>query len=149
MFKKLLVPTDGSQPAVAAAGKAVALAHETGARIVGLSVKPRFHPFTLRPEQVEDTRGDSWDVDLHAKDHLAALERLATAAGVPFEPVVMTGDRPWEAIVETARTHGCDLVVMGSHGRSGLGSLLLGSQTQHVLAHGKVPVLVVPVGATG
>ena len=142
MFKHLLVPTDGSPLAEAAAAKAVRLAKETGARVTGLSVKPRFHPFTLRPEQVEDTKGDRWDVDLHAREHLAALERHAKESGVPFQGVVETSDHPWEAIVEVARTRGCDLVAMASHGRTGIASLILGSQTQRVLAHSPVPVLV-------
>ena len=77
MFQHILVPTDGSPLSEAAAAKAMAFAREIGARVTGLSVKPQFHPFTLRPEQVEDTRGDRWDVDLHARDHLAALERAA------------------------------------------------------------------------
>jgi nucleotide-binding universal stress UspA family protein len=142
MFQHIVVPTDGSSLSEAAAAKAIAFAKEIGARVTGLSVKPQFHPFTLRPEQVEDTRGDRWDVDLHARGHLAALERAARAAGVPFEGVVVTSDRPWEAIVETASSHGCDLVAMASHGRTGVASLVLGSQTQRVLAHSPVPVLV-------
>ncbi len=142
MFQHLLVPTDGSPLAEAGARKAVAFAKEVGARVTALCVKPRFHPFTLRPEQVEDTRGDRWDVDLHARDHLAAVERIAKGSGVPFEGVVVTGDHPWEAIVETATSKGCDLVAMASHGRTGVASLILGSQTQRVLAHSPVPVLV-------
>ena len=142
MFRHLLIPTDGSPLALEAATQAVAFARETGARLTALSVKPRFHPFTLRPEQVEDTAGDRWDVDLHARDHLAAVERLAREGGVPCEGVVVTSDRPWEAIVDAARTHGCDLIAMASHGRSGVASLLLGSQTQRVLAHSPVPVLI-------
>ena len=58
MFQHILVPTDGSPLSEAAAAKALAFAREIGARVTGLSVKPQFHPFTLRPEQVEDTRGD-------------------------------------------------------------------------------------------
>jgi nucleotide-binding universal stress UspA family protein len=142
MFKHLLVPTDGSPLAAAAAAKAIELAREVGARVTGLSVKPRFHAFTLRPEQVEDTRSDQWDEDLHAREHLAVLERVAKAAGVPFEGLAVANDRPWEAIVETARARGCDLVAMASHGRTGVASLILGSQTQRVLAHTPVPVLV-------
>lgn len=142
MFQHLLVPTDGSPLAEASARKAVAFAKEVGARVTALSVKPRFHPFTLRPEQVEDTKGDRWDVELHARDHLAAVERAAKEAGVPFEGLVVTNDHPWEAIVQAATSRGCDLVAMGSHGRTGVVSLILGSQTQRVLAHSPVPVLV-------
>jgi len=142
MFKHLLVPTDGSPLSEAAAAKAVRFAKEIGAQVTGLSVKPRFHPFTLRPEQVEDTRDDRWDVDLHARDYLAVLEQHAKDTGVPFNGVVATNDHPWEAIVEVARSNGCDLVAMASHGRTGIVSLILGSQTQRVLAHSAIPVLI-------
>jgi nucleotide-binding universal stress UspA family protein len=110
--------------------------------VTGLGVKPRFHVFTLRPEALEDTRGDAWDVDLHARNHVAALERIAREAGVPFDGVVVEGDQPWKAIVETARARGCDAIAMASHGRSALGGLLLGSQAQRVLAHSTLPVVV-------
>jgi nucleotide-binding universal stress UspA family protein len=142
MFRHVLIPTDGSPLSEAAASKAIAFAKEVGARVTALSVKPRFHPFTLRPEQVEDTASDRWDVDLHARDHLATVERAAKAVGVPFDGLIVTNDHPWEAIVETARSRACDLVAMASHGRTGLVSLILGSQTQRVLAHSPVPVLV-------
>jgi nucleotide-binding universal stress UspA family protein len=98
--------------------------------------------FTLRPEQLEDTRESTWDVDLHARNNLAAVERIASAAKVPFEGVAVQGDHPWKAILDVAREKGCDAIAMASHGRGGLESLLLGSQTQRVLAHGKLPVIV-------
>ena len=142
MFRNILVPTDGSPSSEAAARQAAALARALSARLTGLSVKPRFHPFTLRPEDVEDTRADSWNVDLHSRNHLAALEAIARDAGVPFEGISVTADHPWKAILETAREKGCDAVAMASHGRGGIASLLLGSETQHVLAHGTIPVIV-------
>jgi nucleotide-binding universal stress UspA family protein len=142
MFQHMLVPTDGSVASEAAARQAVALAARLGARITALTVKPSFHVFTLRPELVEDTRGNSWDVDLHARNNLAAVERLALEAKVPFEGISVMGDQPWRAIVETARERGCDSIAMASHGRSGAAALLLGSQTQRVLAHSALPVIV-------
>jgi nucleotide-binding universal stress UspA family protein len=142
MFKHLLVPTDGSPASEAAARSAVTFAREAGARVTALSVKPIFHPFSLRPEEVEDTKADEWDTDLRARKFLEPVEAAARAVGVPCDTVVVASDRPWEAIVETARSRGCDLVAMASHGRTGLSSLLLGSQTQRVLASSPVPVLV-------
>jgi nucleotide-binding universal stress UspA family protein len=142
MFQHLLVPTDGSPASEGAARQAVALAARLGARITSLTVKPVFHVFTLRPELVEDTRGSPWDVDLHARNNLAAVERMAGEAKVPFEGIVAQGDQPWKAIVETARARGCDAIAMASHGRSGLAALVLGSQTQRVLAHSSLPVIV-------
>jgi len=142
MFKHLLVPTDGSPASEAAARSAVAFARDAGARITVLTVKPFFHPFTLRPEELEDTRGDSWNVDLHARKYLEVVEGVARAAGVPCDTAVETSDRPWEVIAGTATSRGCDLIAMASHGRTGVASLFLGSQTQRVLAHSPVPVLV-------
>lgn len=142
MFRHLLVPTDGSPASEAAAAQAVTLARTLGARITGLSVKPRFHVFTLRPEAIEDTKDDAWDVDLHARNHVAALEKIARDGAVPFEGVVVESEMPWKGIVEVAKEKGCDAIAMASHGRSALGGLLLGSQTQRVLAHCTLPVVV-------
>jgi nucleotide-binding universal stress UspA family protein len=142
MFRHLLVPTDGSPASEAAARQAVTLARSLGARVTGLSVKPRFHVFTLRPEAIEDTQGDSWDVDLHARNHVAALEGIAREAGVPFTGLVVEAEMPWKGIVDVAKEKGCDAIAMASHGRSALGGLLLGSQTQRVLAHCTLPVVV-------
>jgi len=142
MFRHLLVPTDGSPSSEAAARQAAALARSLGARITGVSVKPRFHVFTLRPEAIEDTKDDAWDVDLHARNHVAALARIAGEAGVPFEGIVVESEMPWKGIVDVAKEKGCDAIAMASHGRSAIGGLLLGSQTQRVLAHCTLPVLV-------
>jgi len=142
VFQHLLVPTDGSPASELAARQAVTLAARLGARLTALTVKPTFHVFTLRPELVEDTRGGSWDVDLHARNNLAAVERLAADAKVPFEGVTAQGDQPWKAILETARERGCDAIAMATHGRSGLDRLLVGSQTQRVVAHATLPVIV-------
>jgi nucleotide-binding universal stress UspA family protein len=65
------------------------------------------------------------------------------AAGVRCHGETIEGMQPWEAIIEYAQKKGCDLIVMGSHGRSGLASLFLGSETDDVLKHTKLPVLVV------
>ncbi len=143
MIRHLLVPTDGSPAAETAAREAAALARAVGGRLTALCVKPRFHAFTLRPSAVEDTRGNTWDEDLHARNALAAVERIAAEAGVPFSGVTVEDDHPWKVVLEVAAKQGCDAVAMASHGRSGLGGLLLGSVTQRVLAHATLPVLVV------
>ena len=74
---------------------------------------------------------------------LAAAAALAGRHGVTAQVLHVEDRAPAEAIIDTAREHGCDLVVMASHGRSGLGRLLLGSQTQAVVGRSSVPVLVV------
>jgi nucleotide-binding universal stress UspA family protein len=109
-------------------------------------VGPQFHVFTFRPTEVEDTRTDRWDMRAHAAAYLRVVEDAAKAAGVSCETVLVISDRPYEAIVDTAEARGCDLIVIGSHGRSGLTGALLGSQVQRVLAQATVPVLVVRGG---
>jgi nucleotide-binding universal stress UspA family protein len=142
MFRHLLVPTDGSPTSEAAARNAVALAKTVGGRVTALTVKPEYHVFTLRPAEIEDTKDDSWDVDLHARNFLGAVEKAAREAGVPYQGITAKSNHPWKVIVETAREQGCDGIALASHGRSGIGGLLLGSQTQRVVSHATVPVIV-------
>jgi nucleotide-binding universal stress UspA family protein len=78
-----------------------------------------------------------------ADEKLAVIERLAQPAGVQTEKVRQSNDHPWEAILKTAKDKQCDLIVMASHGRRGVSALVLGSETQKVLAHSSIPVLVV------
>jgi nucleotide-binding universal stress UspA family protein len=77
-----------------------------------------------------------------AEKHLAFIEKTANAAGVPYEGFYLSSIAPWEAIVEAAKKKRCDLIFMASHGRTGLGALVLGSQTTKVLTHSKIPVMV-------
>lgn len=142
MFQHILVPTDGSPRSESAAREAAALAARLGGRITALTVKPEFHVFTLRPAEIEDTKGDAWDVDRHAREFLDAVEKIARDAGVPCERVTATSNHPWKVIVDTARDRGCDAIALASHGRSGLAAVLLGSQTERVVAHATVPVIV-------
>ena len=77
-----------------------------------------------------------------AKNNLTAVEAAARDAGVPFTGKEVQSDLPWSAIADAAESEGCDLIVMGSHGRGALSGLVLGSQTVKVLSHSKVPVLI-------
>jgi nucleotide-binding universal stress UspA family protein len=145
MFKHLLLPTDGSPRSARAVASGVALAKLAGARVTGLFVAPPATPLVfehfvpvryMRPE-------DHAELIKHESQHaVSLLEKLAAQAGVPCQTIVVTSDFPAEAIIEAARKHRCDLIVMASHGRSGLSAVLLGSETQKVLTHSKVPVLV-------
>jgi nucleotide-binding universal stress UspA family protein len=74
--------------------------------------------------------------------HLGVIEAMASAAGVPVKCVSVTSDYPADSIIKVASEEGCDLIFMASHGRRGLSGILLGSETQKVLTHAKVPVLV-------
>jgi nucleotide-binding universal stress UspA family protein len=73
---------------------------------------------------------------------LDALQSLATADSVPSERAIAEDGAPCEGMIEASTTRGCDLIVMASHGRRGIESLILGSETQKVLTHSKIPVLV-------
>ena len=144
MFKRILVPTDGSDLARKGADAAIRLAAEAKASIVALTVLPSYHPspgaempvFALSRENYESGAKEA------AAKILEPVAKAAADAGVACETVTALHDHPWEVILSTASEKGCDLVYMSSHGRSGIGALVLGSETRKVLTHGKVPVLV-------
>lgn len=143
MFKHILLPTDGSAMSEMASRKCIALAREMGARVLGLYVIHGFHVFSYVPGIVTDTseqyRADS---EAYARRVLAAIQGAADEAGVACSTLSVVNDHPYEAIVNTAEDRGCDLICMASHGRKGVKGLLLGSETQKVLTHTGIPVLV-------
>lgn len=144
MYKNILIPTDGSELSRTAIEEGVSLAKATGARVTGIHVIPEFHTFTYVPDMLEDTReGYMTHAKVLATRHLDVLRNCAAAASVDCEAEFVVGDHPYKAIIEAAGRKHCDLVLMASHGRSGMSGLLLGSETQKVLAYSKVPVLVV------
>lgn len=139
MFNRILVPTEGSAASMVAVDAAVGFAHETGARLIGLHVLP------LRPlhsHLVGVTAGP--EIRAVAQEYLGYLKRRAKQADVPVDLLMRTSDRPYEEIIKSARDFQCDLIVMGSHGGGAAAAVLLGSQTQAVLTHSAIPVLVIP-----
>ena len=143
MYKHILIPTDGSELSDRAVGEAVAFAKFLGARMTAVTVSPPFHltgydPFliTVTPTQYERAH------ESRAREVLGSARSKAATAGVPCEVVSVVSDAPWQAIIDTAQRMACDLVFMASHGRRGVAGMLLGSETQRVLTHCKVPVLV-------
>lgn len=142
MFKRIMVPTDGSPASTAAVNAAVGFAQGTGARVVGLHVIP-LRPLFSHMLGVLAAPGNRQLAD----GYLGYLELRAAQAGVPASVLTRNSDTPWEEIIRAARDLLCDLVVMGSHGRGGAAALLLGSQTQAVLTHSAIPVLVIPQAA--
>jgi nucleotide-binding universal stress UspA family protein len=145
MFRKILLPTDGSRLAAKGVKAGVKLAKALGARVAGLYVIPPFKPvygeaaMYVAPMTPQDYRKLA---EKQAKKALAAVEIEASTAGVACETRFVTSKHPWQGILKAARACKCDAVAMASHGRSGLGGLLLGSETSRVLAHSKIPVLV-------
>jgi nucleotide-binding universal stress UspA family protein len=143
MFKHLLLPTDGSELSEAAIRKGVQFAKTINAKVTGFYVMPEFHVFTYRTEMLEDTKEQfAKDCRAHADRFLAVIERAAKAAGVACDTALATSDHTYEAIIKAAEEKKCDLIMMASHGRSGVQGLLLGSETHKVLTHSKIPVLV-------
>lgn len=144
--RHLLVPSDGSAHSRRAARIAARLAKRLGARITALYVVPEGVPTLFSGDTLYGSGVLSPSVRAlvraHAAEVLAAVEREARAAKVPCTSVKRLARRPWRAIVGTARARGCELIVMGSHGRGAAAGLLLGSQTTRVLAHSRIPVLV-------
>jgi nucleotide-binding universal stress UspA family protein len=145
MFKHILVPTDGSELSQDAVRHAASFAKEVGAAITAFYAKPEY-PVTYYGEGVLiDTTSPEKFAELaetQAQEILDYVAGVCQEAGVPCTKVTATSDVPYEVIIETANNNGCDLIFMASHGRRGFTSLLLGSETQKVLAHSTIPVLV-------
>lgn len=143
MFKHILLPTDGSQFSERAVFCGVELARRTGARVTGIYAAPEFHVLSYRITELGESREEfARDVRVHAEKYLAFVHATASEAKVPCKTLIEQCDQPYDAICRAARLHQCDLIVMASHGRRGLTGLILGSETQRVLAHTDVPVLV-------
>ena len=143
MFKHILLPTDGSELSAAAIKQGIRFAKSIGAKVMGLCVMPLQHPFFYETEIPMDALEHAAKRCKElAEKYLAAIEKEAKAAGVTCDVVYEKNDYPYEAIIRVAKQKGCDLIMMASHGRRGVGALLLGSETQKVLTHSKIPVLV-------
>jgi nucleotide-binding universal stress UspA family protein len=143
MYKHILIPTDGSELAEHAVTHGLSLAKSVGAKVTVMIVEEVFN----WPPLVE--AGAREHLSLYAEQikklATSALNRSANAAkqaGVPCETIQVQDVPPYQAIIATATDRGCDLIVMASHGRSGLSAVVLGSVTNKVLAHTKTPVLV-------
>src|SRR6185436_2850774 len=145
MYQRILVPTDGSTLSKKAVKGAVELAAAVGAELVALNVVPRY-PTAYFEGGISVSSTDVARIEKQWAEQgqgvADAVREAAEAAGVKAKAVTMRSDLVAESILAAARKHRCDLVVMASHGRKGLKRLLLGSETQHVLTHGTVPVLV-------
>lgn len=146
---KILVSTDGSELSVKAIHTAVELAAALKGSVVGMTAVGAYEYAAFadygefgETESRDESRFDT-EQGAAANDRLNVVERAARAAGVPYELVMSRATPPWKAILDAARANDCQMIVMASHGRSGLGALLLGSETQKVLAHGDRPVLVI------
>lgn len=145
MFRHLLVPTDGSDLSRRTATHAITFARETGARITFFAALPQ-HPVSFHEGYGLTDAGTRERLIATAEQQgraiLDPLVAEAAAAGVSAEAVATPCATVHDGIIAAATHHGCDLIFMASHGRRGIGALLLGSETQKVLTHSKIPVLV-------
>ena len=145
MYQRILVATDGSTLSKKAVRSAIALAAAIGADLVALYVVPRYPVsyfeggISISPQDVSQIEKKWTDAGQAVVD---AVQKAAQDAGVKAKAVIGRSDLVAESIMAAAKKHKCDLVVMASHGRKGIKRVLLGSETQHVLTHSSIPVLV-------
>jgi len=143
MFKRILVPTDGSEITQKAVATAISLAKALGATLYTLSVKEPF-PYSAISEMQPVPPQEFFDAQERiASERVNAVREACKAASQVCEAHTVEAVHPWEAIIEHAKANDCELIVMSSHGRRGVTALLLGSETQKVLTHSAIPVLVV------
>jgi nucleotide-binding universal stress UspA family protein len=143
MYTNILIPTDGSELSGKAVDHGIALAKRIGAKATVLTVLPDFHTFTTDTQMIEDTPAQyKTRMQQRAEKILDAVIHAAEAAGVACEGVHVEHEHPYQAIIDTAASRGCDLIVMASHGRHGLAAIVIGSETVKVLTHCQIPVLV-------
>lgn len=145
MFKHILLPTDGSVHSERAIISGVGLARALGARVLGLHVIPPFSSLSYLVE-VLGGQQQAYEREMaeRAERYLQDIRHLAETAGVPCECTYRFEHHAYQAIIDHAKEHNCDLIVMGSRGRQGVGRLLLGSVTHRVLLHTELPVMVCP-----
>lgn len=143
MFKHLLVPTDGSPLSAKAIKAAVEFAKMAGARITAISVAEPY-PYLAVADAGYLPDGSRYDVEMQqfAERFVTEAAELATASGVPCDTRIALAFSPYQEIVKAADELGCDAIFMASHGRKGINRLFVGSETQKVLAHTTLPVMV-------
>lgn len=140
MFKHILIPTDGSPLSERAVDQALHLAAEMHARVTLLTVTEPYHIAGSWPLVGADEYADY--ARRHGQERLASGAALAKTLGVICELLVVEHEAPYAAIIDAAMSQECDLIAMASHGRRGVSAVILGSATQQVLTHTRIPVLV-------
>ena len=145
MYKRILVATDGSKLSNLAVDHAIELADLTGAEVVALKVVPRY-PQTYFEGGMALAAAEVARIEKQWNEEALAAVNAVKSAGqlreVKVKPITVKSDLIAEAVIAAAKKHKCDLIVMASHGRRGIKRLLLGSETQQVLTHSHIPVLV-------
>ncbi len=145
MFKHILIATDGSPASNKAAKAGIALAGALGAKITAYCAVEQLQPIYADEGYMMDQKM----IDRFEKSALTAgqkragaIGKMAKAASVPFASVVAKAATPYEGIIAAAKKRKCDVIFMASHGRRGFSKLIMGSVTQKVLTHSRIPVVV-------
>ena len=146
MYKHILIATDGSDLSEQAIEHGIALAKSVGASVTAVTVTEPFYPSAFDQKMVEQYKDH---VASLATKHLDVAKEAAEAAGVVYELLRIEHGQPYKAIIDTAESKKCDAIVMASHGRGGLSSIVLGSETVKVLTHSAIPVIVVRAQTPG
>jgi len=143
MYRHLMVPLDDSPLSADSVSRAVELARALGAKVTFFHAQADYGASSIGAlERVMSPAVFNENVAGEARAILAKAEVVARTAGVPHDSAIMTSDRPYEAILGAAEARGCDLIFIASHGRRGIKGLMLGSETQKLLQHTTIPVLV-------
>jgi nucleotide-binding universal stress UspA family protein len=148
MYRHILIPTDGSELAEHAVTNGLSLAKSVGAKVTVIIVDEPFDWLSVpetrasQRQALDKLTSHKEQVEKHAASVLGRAADAAKQAGVPCDTMRVENARPYEAIIATASDKGCDLIAMTSHGRGGLSAVVLGSVTNKVLTHTKIPVLV-------
>jgi len=146
MYRHILIPTDGSELADHAVTNGLELAKSLGAKVSVIVVEQPFDWLsvseTTTRQITEESAKHAEQIKKHATMVLSRAANAAKQAGVSCDTIQVENEQPYQAIIAAAKNKGCDLIVMASHGRSGLSGVLLGSVTNKVLTHTKTPVLV-------
>jgi nucleotide-binding universal stress UspA family protein len=146
MYKQILVATDGSKLSAKAIAHAISLAEAMGAKLTAFYASPDYPLPAYADGVVYEPVSKKEYALLAEKEAEKVFEPIvekAAAANVPCETVHTIAGAPWEAILAAAKKSKADAIVMASHGRRGVSAMLLGSETQKVLTHSKLPVIVV------
>lgn len=143
MYKHILLATDGSDPAERATKDGLDIAKALGAKVTAVTITRPWYAVAAGELMVAFPEEEYMaGANQLAQSNLKVATDAAQAAGIPCETLHVVHDNVYQGIIETAEKNNCDLIVMGSHGRSGLERLFLGSETNKVLAHTTIPVLV-------
>lgn len=143
MYKRILLPVDGSESGKGSVAFAIDMAKTLGAALSVVHVTTPYHDIAVGEVAAYIPEGEyKSHTAANAAAILESVRKATASAGMAVTLHQISHSHPWEAIIQTAKKDGADLIIMASHGRRGLDAVLLGSETKKVLTHSTIPVLV-------